>query len=109
MAKARRNAQPARSTSTHFFSRVILIRAAVVIAVALAVVGGAWWKSRETGKAPGGASSPKGTWERLRELPPLLEPQEKVFAKYAGSESCRACHAEVFAAWKVSNHGMAER
>ena len=28
---------------------------------------------------------------------------------YAGSESCRACHEEAFAAWSKSHHGLAER
>ncbi len=42
-------------------------------------------------------------------LPPLLEPQEKVFAQYAGSTNCRECHAGQFATWEKSNHGLAER
>lgn len=37
-------------------------------------------------------------------------PDEKVtFAQYAGSESCRACHAVEFEKWKGSHHGLAER
>ena len=37
-------------------------------------------------------------------------PDEKAtFAQYAGSESCRACHAVEFEKWKGSHHGLAER
>ncbi len=35
--------------------------------------------------------------------------EKKVFAQYGGSESCRDCHAEEYALWKNSNHGLAER
>jgi len=38
-----------------------------------------------------------------------LEDQAKVYSAYAGSESCRECHAEAFTAWKNSHHGLAER
>jgi len=37
-------------------------------------------------------------------------PEEKTaFAGYAGSESCRECHAEEFTKWQHSHHGLAER
>jgi Flp pilus assembly protein TadD len=39
----------------------------------------------------------------------FLEPEKDVFARYAGSESCRACHAALFESWASSNHGLAER
>jgi len=40
----------------------------------------------------------------------LFYPDEtKVFAQYAGSESCKDCHAEEYALWKKSNHAQAER
>ena len=38
-----------------------------------------------------------------------LEPQDEVFSRYAGSESCRECHPAIQEAWSVSNHGLAER
>lgn len=38
-----------------------------------------------------------------------LQPEKKVFSEYAGSESCRECHAEAFNKWKDSHHGLAER
>ncbi|MDR3401319.1 MAG: ammonia-forming cytochrome c nitrite reductase subunit c552 [Chthoniobacter sp.] len=38
-----------------------------------------------------------------------LEPEAKVMPRYAGSESCRACHATEFQKWQGSHHGLAER
>ena len=32
-----------------------------------------------------------------------------VYAAYGGSASCRECHADAYAAWLKSNHGLAER
>ncbi len=40
---------------------------------------------------------------------PILAPEDKVHAGYAGSESCRKCHAAEFEKWHGSNHGQAER
>ena len=40
---------------------------------------------------------------------PILAPEDEVHAKYAGSNSCRECHAAAFEKWHSSNHGRAER
>ncbi len=40
---------------------------------------------------------------------PILAPDDEVHAQYAGSESCRKCHAAAFEKWHGSNHGRAER
>ncbi len=40
---------------------------------------------------------------------PIVEDERRVFAQYAGSESCRSCHAEAYESWAISNHGLAER
>lgn len=46
----------------------------------------------------------------LAKAEPFVMPDEKeVFAQYAGSESCQKCHADEYAKWKASNHGLAER
>jgi len=37
------------------------------------------------------------------------EPEAAAFARYAGSQSCRECHAEAFADWMGSDHQLAER
>ncbi len=39
----------------------------------------------------------------------VIEDQQKVFAQYAGSKSCKKCHEEAYAQWEKSNHGLAER
>jgi predicted CXXCH cytochrome family protein len=39
---------------------------------------------------------------------PILAPEDEVHARYAGSESCKKCHAGEFEKWHPSNHGQAE-
>lgn len=39
----------------------------------------------------------------------ILLPDDVVHAEYAGSESCKECHAAEFNNWEHSHHGMAER
>jgi len=39
----------------------------------------------------------------------VMPDERDTFALYAGSESCRACHAVEFEKWKGSHHGLAER
>jgi tetratricopeptide (TPR) repeat protein len=46
----------------------------------------------------------------LAKAKPFAMPDETAaFAQYAGSQSCRACHADQFAKWQGSHHGLAER
>jgi predicted CXXCH cytochrome family protein len=40
---------------------------------------------------------------------PVIADQQSVFAAYAGSASCRECHAQAYAEWAQSHHGLAER
>jgi hypothetical protein len=40
---------------------------------------------------------------------PIIPHQAGVFEGYAGSASCRDCHAAEYAEWATSNHGLAER
>ena len=49
-----------------------------------------------------GASAPAPAESRADE-------EHKVFAQYAGSETCRSCHPEAYDLWARSNHGLAER
>jgi tetratricopeptide (TPR) repeat protein len=39
----------------------------------------------------------------------LIEPEATAFAQYAGSVSCRECHAKEDDLWRASNHRWAER
>lgn len=41
--------------------------------------------------------------------PFTLETDRQTFAAYAGSASCKECHAEAFELWAHSHHGLAER
>jgi tetratricopeptide (TPR) repeat protein len=41
--------------------------------------------------------------------PAQKPPKDSVHAKYAGSQSCKECHAAAYAAWEHSHHGLAER
>lgn len=86
-----------------------------LIAVSVAVLGVlAWrtWPTRAPQEESRSANAPQpgpSPTAPATPQPPLLEPQEKVFAQYAGSLSCRECHGDAFAAWEKSNHAYAER
>jgi tetratricopeptide (TPR) repeat protein len=45
----------------------------------------------------------------VRVAAPPLENDKQIHAAYGGSVSCRECHAEAYAAWAKSHHGVAER
>lgn len=46
----------------------------------------------------------------LAKAEPYAMPDEKTaFAQYAGSQTCRECHADQFTKWQGSHHGLAER
>ena len=75
---------------------------AVVVLVTAAAV---WlWGPR---RAPTAAAG--GRVESAAPPSAVVEAQEAVFARYAGSATCRACHALEHAAWAASHHGLAER
>ena len=61
-----------------------------------------WWNQRSAQKVSRLAGVTATTM-------PLLESEQKVFAKYGGSASCRECHEEVFESWEKSHHALAER
>ena len=63
----------------------------------LVVVAAGWWLVRPSPSPP--ARAAKFT----------LEPENEAFVQYAGSESCRECHAAAFDRWKGSHHALAER
>ena len=65
-------------------------------------------KKNAPAEKPGGIASATPP-QKATPLPPFLEPEDKVFANYAGSQSCRECHKELHELWSQSNHGNAER
>jgi predicted CXXCH cytochrome family protein len=42
-------------------------------------------------------------------LAAIVPPEAETFAQYAGSATCRDCHATAYEHWSASNHGLAER
>lgn len=99
---ARKNQQPAgpagRNPPQRPRGRKLLLAAGVLILLAAAA---AWL-------LPGGSSritNPR--WPQFGPTQP--EDERAIFARYGGSTSCRECHAEEYALWEKSNHGLAER
>jgi len=77
----------------------------IAVGVAIALMVGAFvWRLAHPERYGAPPASPARAAQKFR-----LEPDAKVFAGYVGSESCRECHAEVYAKWKGSHHGLAER
>ncbi len=73
---------------------------------ALFAVGAALWlwtvKKQPSSKQPTTKSSPPAS--------ALRAPSDReAFAAYAGSESCRECHAQAYSKWTNSHHALAER
>lgn len=55
-------------------------------------------------------SKPGGSLTNTGERKPFELPDEtQTFPTYAGSQSCRECHAGEFEKWQSSHHGLAER
>ena len=72
-----------------------------LLAVGALITAAAVWRARRAAPArPGGKGGRPS---------PIVEEQEAVFARYAGSASCAECHEEETDPWRNSNHGLAER
>ena len=78
---------------------------AFVLVLVVVVTALAWWMSYR-GESRAGNRTRSTTAAKVGFS---LEPEKKVFAQYAGAESCRECHATAFNKWKGSHHGLAER
>lgn len=88
-------------------------KAGIILAAAgFGVLGLLAWVLRPQKEAPPRAAA---EGHGVPAIPPakakafVMPPEEAVFAQYAGSESCKGCHAEQFAKWQSSHHGLAER
>ncbi|MBL9138064.1 MAG: tetratricopeptide repeat protein [Verrucomicrobiales bacterium] len=64
-----------------------------------------WWPAAKRG-AP---AEPRPGSPQTVTPGDVVPPQDSVFGQYAGSASCKDCHAKETAAWVVSNHALAER
>ncbi|MCC7377087.1 MAG: tetratricopeptide repeat protein [Verrucomicrobiales bacterium] len=76
------------------------------VLVALAVAGWLW---RPSSKVPGPSTTGSVVSPTAVVPEVIVPPQDVVFAQYAGSESCRECHAKETESWVKSNHALAER
>jgi tetratricopeptide (TPR) repeat protein len=89
-----------------------LIISAIVAAIA-AVIFIAIWSGKQSDKngstGETGPSSAASNTVKTAPPVPILAPDDEVHAGYAGSASCKECHEAAYAAWKNSNHGLAER
>ena len=47
--------------------------------------------------------------ESVKLEPYHMQDEKAAFAEYAGSQSCKECHAVEFEKWETSHHGLAER
>lgn len=77
--------------------------AAILIAAAVGLW--LWWPSPK----PAGPSMERKVGTPTVSSVAIVPPQETVFAQYAGSDSCRECHAKAMESWAQSNHALAER
>ena len=75
----------------------------IVAAAIVVVAAGAWLFWPERNYTP--VLKPKPPPPKLF----VMEEEKAVFGTYAGSATCKACHAVEFDKWIKSNHGMAER
>jgi predicted CXXCH cytochrome family protein len=107
MSRKKKKSTPPRGKQAVTQSRQGLLRRRIPLVLTVIIAGGGftWWLTHR-GEGP--------TTERVRSSPAAkarfaLEPEKKVFAQYAGAESCRECHAKAFNDWKGSHHGLAER
>jgi len=80
--------------------RLSLVAAAVIVA---AMALGFWQRYRLQPVSEHG-SGPPATIK-----PAAIQSDAATFAAYAGSQTCRDCHASAFANWQQSHHALAER
>ena len=119
MAKKRGDAHPPDPAPPTAKRKLLVALKVLVFVVVTIDVGFIVWPNVQRGMKQPVAASPNTTPATptkatpsptpLPALPPLLEPEAQVFARYAGSQSCRECHAAQFESWAKSNHANAER
>ncbi|MEP6672463.1 MAG: ammonia-forming cytochrome c nitrite reductase subunit c552 [Chthoniobacter sp.] len=98
------NSSPSKADAkTLFWERVLGVWLALFC---LGLIGlAAWWLMTHGSHPPAGDGKPAATPAAKFSL----EPEAKVMPRYAGSESCRDCHAAEFGKWQGSHHQLAER
>src|ERR1043165_6105940 len=82
-------------------AKIIWLAAAAAVVI---IAGALAWRLAHPQRYGSGPPNPKSRAKTFK-----LEPEEKVFAAYAGSRSCKECHSAAFEKWQDSHHGLAER
>lgn len=91
---------PKRSSASTPWKRILSIASIAILAIA-----GFFFLSRNR---PVAAPAPLPLVP-VEASSTLVRDEKQVFPDYAGSTSCAECHQEIYAKWKGSNHGQAER
>ena len=77
----------------------------ILLAVILGLGSGFWiWQTRKQTSVERTAAKSSPSTAAFR-----MASDQEVFATYAGSESCRECHALAYEKWTNSHHALAER
>ncbi|MGC4017612.1 MAG: multiheme c-type cytochrome [Luteolibacter sp.] len=78
----------------------------IVVGMAMvAVVAGIWWLLPRKPEP----AAPAAVVDAKLKPGPVILPDDKVHAGYAGSASCKDCHQAAYEKWMQSNHHFAER
>lgn len=100
-SKKKSHSAPRRSKPERFvrFGPVIIIAGVILFSSA-----GIWkWRTETSSRS----HQPVGNSSKLTSA--RVVSQREVFATYAGSETCRECHAQTYNKWTNSHHALAER
>ena len=98
----KKNAPPAPSPPKSS-GRAVLFIGGVAVSVVV-VLAWAFWPQKKYTPLPAPV-----VVSLAKAAPYVMPPEAAAFAQYAGSQSCRECHADQFAKWQSSHHGLAER
>jgi tetratricopeptide (TPR) repeat protein len=80
----------------------------ILLALTIAAAAGVFITTRRSSKSDSPPPSENAA-RSTAQATPILAPDDKVHADYAGSASCKECHETAYAGWEKSNHGLAER
>jgi len=95
----KKNAPPAPTPPSSWQAGIVIGGGALALVASIAW---ALWPQKKFTPVPMTLSLAKAT--------PFVMPDEQTtFSQYAGSQSCQECHADQFAKWQSSHHGLAER
>ncbi|MEN3943607.1 tetratricopeptide repeat protein [Prosthecobacter sp. SYSU 5D2] len=80
----------------------------IAMVAVVGLIGWAMWPKKNYTPVPVAATVKGGPTKKKIE-PFVMRDEKEAYAEYAGSQSCKECHAGEFEKWESSNHGLAER